>query len=447
MRYGKMIVLSIRNMTIERADIFMEIKNAVKSYEEVAKMDPPRYRAPKRPNILFRTLLKVVSLPELVATRFKCKKIGMEKIGKKEPCLILMNHSSFIDLKIASSVLYPRAFNIVATLDAFVGKDWLMRQLGCIPTRKFVFDLGLVKDINYCIKKSKTSVLMYPEAGYSFDGTATTMPGNLGRFVKMLGASVVMLQTFGAYHRDPLYNNLQKRKVKTSAELRCLFTSEELKEKSVEEVDKALCEAFSFDSFKWQQENKIKVDEPFRADGLERLLYKCPNCKAEGATKGKGIHVTCSQCGKIWELTEYGYLKAIEGVTEFENIPDWYRWERECVKEELDNDTYGFDVPVDIYMIVDTKGVYKVGDGRLSHDKEGFRLTGCEGQLEYKQNSISLYTLNSDYYWYKLGDVIGFGNQKALYYCIPKEQKSVVTKARLATEEIYNRLRMEKNTK
>ncbi len=306
----------------------MEIKNSIRSYSEVAGMPRPQHKRPKKTNIFFRTLLKIVSLPDLIAVRFKCRKVGMERLGKKEPCFIMMNHSSFIDLEIASSVLYPRAFNIVATLDAFVGKAWLMRQIGCIPTRKFVFDIGLVRDINHCVKKLGTSVLMYPEAGYSFDGRATTLPpDSLGKFVKMLGVPLVMLQTFGAYHRDPLYNELQKRKVRVSAELRYVLSAEEIKQMSAEEIDEVIKREFSFDSYRWQQENKIKIDEPFRADGLERLLYKCPACLCEGQMSGKGTQISCGACGKSWELDEYGYMVAADGNTEFPHIPDWYEWE------------------------------------------------------------------------------------------------------------------------
>jgi hypothetical protein len=93
---------------------------------------------------------------------------------------------------------------------------------------------------------------------------------------------------------------------------------------------------------------------------------------------------------------------------------------------------------------MNTKGVYKVGDGQLAHSKEGFRLTGCDGKLEHTQRSQSLYTLNSDYYWYSLGDVIGLGNNKAMYYCMPKENTYLVTKARLATEEIFRNLKTKK---
>ena len=278
----------------------MNIKENQRAFSEVMAMKRMENKRPKKPNILFRTLLKVVSTPDLMATKFKCRKVGMEKLGKKEPCLILMNHSSFIDLKIASSVLYPRPFNIVATLDAFVGKEWLMRQLGCTPTRKFVFDIGLVRDIRHCIKKLGTSVLMYPEAGYSFDGTTTTLPDSLPKFIKMLGVPFVMLETFGAYHRDPLYNELQNRDVNVSAELRYVLSAEQIAQMSAEEIAEVVKREFSFDNFKWQQENGIKIDEKFRADGLERVLYKCPHCK-QGFDIAKEPPERCPKCKRKLE--------------------------------------------------------------------------------------------------------------------------------------------------
>ena len=197
----------------------MKIKTVPMSYDDVTAIPPEKHQKPKRVNLFFRVLLKLVSLPDLLAVRFRCKRIGMEKLGKREPCLILMNHSSFVDLEIAASVLFPRAFNIVATTDGFVGKRWLMRQIGCIPTKKFVSEMGLIRDIAYAIKTQKSSVLMYPEASYSFDGTATPLPDSLGKFVKHLGVPVVLIRTYGAFSRDPLYNNLQRRKVKVSADL------------------------------------------------------------------------------------------------------------------------------------------------------------------------------------------------------------------------------------
>ena len=87
-------------------------------------------------------------------------------------------------------------------------------------------------------------------------------------------------------------------------------------------------------------------------------------------------------------------------------------------------------------MLVDTKAIYMVGEGRLIHDKNGFTLTGCDGKLNYNQPPQCSYSLYSDYFWYEIGDVICIGNKDCLYYCFP-EKEGVVAKTRMATEELY----------
>ena len=168
----------------------MKIKIKEKAYEEVLALPVERHRSPVRPMWMFRFLLKILSLPDLRVTHFEHREIGMERLGRREPCLILMNHSSFIDLKIASSILYPRPFNIVCTSDGFVGKNWLMRAIGCIPTKKFITDMTLVRDMLHALKKLDSSVLMFPEASYSFDGTATPLPDSMGKCLKILGVPI-----------------------------------------------------------------------------------------------------------------------------------------------------------------------------------------------------------------------------------------------------------------
>lgn len=415
----------------------MKLKTIPKSYDEVVAMPKPKHRKPIRPNMFFRTLLRVVSIPDLAATDFTCEKIGMEKLGKKEPCLYLMNHCSFIDLEIAATILYPRPFNIICTSDGFVGKDWLMRAIGCIPTNKFTSDLHLLRDMTHAIKKLGNSVLMYPEASYSFDGTSTPLPETLGGCLKLLGVPVVMIRTFGSFSRNPLYNNLKRRKVKVSAEMEYILSPEDIKEKTPAELNEILKKNFTFDYWSWQKENGVKITEDFRAEGLNRVLYKCPHCLAEGKMSADGISVVCDACGKAYELTEDGTLMAKEGESAFTHIPDWYAWERECVKNEILNDQYRLQVPVDICMLMDTKRVFRVGEGELTHTRDGFHLVGCDGKLDYTQSGISSYSLYSDFYWYEIGDVICIGDSKMLYYCFPKCEGDFVAKTRLAAEEIY----------
>ena len=419
------------------------MKTTVKKldYEKAMARTRPPHRLPHKIDIFFRSLIRLLSVFGMMGTRFRYETERMDLLKKDEPCLILMNHSCFLDLQIASRIFYPRHYCIVCTSDGFVGMGglmgWLMRMIGCIPTQKFVTDLRLIQDMSYCFKELKTSVLMYPEASYSFDGTATPLPRKMGVLLKKLGVPVVTVITQGAFARDPLYNGLQNRKVKVRADVTCLFTAEELKTMTVAQLDAKLDEAFGFDNFRWQQENNVAICESFRADGLNRILYRCPHCQSEGKTEGKGIHMTCHNCGKVYELTEFGKLQAQDGETAFDHIPDWYAWQRQKVREELEEGTYKLDVPVKIGMLVNYDAIYMVGEGRLTHDAEGFRLTGCDGQLQYSQGPLHSYSAYADYNWYEIGDMICIGNNEVLYYCFPQNSGDVVAKTRLATEELY----------
>ena len=414
----------------------MKINTKQLSYEQVLALPRPAHKKPRKPSRFLATVVRLVSGVTMKNINFSYTQERMELVGDK-PCLILMNHSSFTDMKLAYGIFYPKPFGIVTTTDGFIGiLGPLMRLLGCIPTQKFVSDVTLIKDMEYMLKEKNTSVLMYPEASYSFDGTATALPRKMGVLLKKLGVPVVTVITKGAFARDPLYNMLQIRKVPVSAHVKCLFTPEEIKEKTVAELDAMLDADFSFDNFAWQQENQIEIAEAFRADGLNRILYKCPHCGTEGEMEGKGIHLTCHHCGKKYELTTLGKLQAVEGDTEFDHVPDWYRWQREQVKQELQDGTYLLDRDVDIGMVVDYKAVYMVGQGHLTHNAEGFKLTGCDGKLNYEQGPLACYSLYADYFWYELGDVICIGNREITYCCFPKGG-DVVAKTRLATEELY----------
>ena len=420
----------------------MKIKTKKLPFDKAINKKAPCHTNPWRPSLLFRVLIRLLSVFDLMSAKFTYEKIGMEKLSKKEPCLIFMNHSSFIDLKIASKIFFPRPYQIVCTSDGFVGKNLLMKVIGCIPTTKFVADTQLIRDMQYSVEKLKTSILMYPEASYSFDGTPTPLPKKLGGLIKRLNVPLVTIITSGAFSRNPLYNELQiRKKVKVSATVRCLLTKEQIAALSVEEIDEILEKEFTFDGFKWQRENKIEINEKFRADGLNRILYKCPHCLKEGKMIARGEEIYCEECGKRYFLTALGELECKNGKTQFSHIPDWFEWERQCVKKEIEDGSYRIETDVNIGVLVDYKAIYMVGEGRLCHTTEGFKLTGCEGKLEYTQKPLSSYSLYADYYWYEIDDVICIGTKNCLYYCFPKDKSVSVAKARLATEELYKLLK------
>ncbi len=423
----------------------MKIKTKKSDYESVMARKPYVRKKPLKTSPLFRFLLKALSSYDLKAVSFSCVKVNMESITDDEPLLVLMNHSSFIDLEIALSVLYPRAVNIVCEADGFIGKEWLMRHIGCIPTHKFNNDLPLVKDLVYAVRTLKSTILMYPEASYSFDGTSPTpLPESLGKLVKLLKIPVVVITTHGAFHRDPLYNLLRKRKVKVSAEMKMVISKEDSAEKSADEINNILKPYFTFDHFSWQKREGVRITEPFRAEGLESVLYKCPVCLEEGRMGSSGDTISCQKCGSVWRMEEDGSLMGEDGE---KHIPSWFQWEREETEKEIERGTYMLDIPVTITLQTDMSALYEIGRGRLTHTCNGFHLISDDGKIDYSTSPLDNYSLASDIFWYEKGDMISIGDDRRIFYLFPDRGYNVVSKARFATEAIYRRAKADVRTR
>lgn len=418
----------------------MKIKTKKTSYLKVVSLPKPRRFKPSKPSRILKKLIYLISKKEVQDCAVTFIEKDMELLSNKTPCLILMNHSCFLDLKIAYRYFKKRVFNTVCTSDGLVGKSKLMRMIGCLPTNKFVTDVRLVKDVKHALTKNKKSVLIFPEASYSFDGTATPLPESLGKLIKLFEVPVVTLITNGAFLHDPLYNNLQQRKSKVTVNVTYLLTPEKIKELSSEQINALLKGTFSFDGFRYQQQNKIVIDEPFRADGLNRVLYKCPHCMGEH-TVSKGVTWKCKDCGATYTLDEHGYLVSDKAI--FNHVPDWYEWQRQQIRKEIEEGNYNLSLDVNIGILCNYKAIYMVGEGKLTHDKFGFTLTGEQG-LFYTQSPLSAYSLYSDYFWYEIGDVICIGTKDYLYYCFPKNDHPVA-KTRLAVEELYKLIKKDKS--
>ena len=66
----------------------MKIKTKRATLEEVLARPQPKHKNPKRPHMLWRTLIRLLSWFDLRATHFSYVRRDMEKAGKG-PCLIL----------------------------------------------------------------------------------------------------------------------------------------------------------------------------------------------------------------------------------------------------------------------------------------------------------------------------------------------------------------------
>ena len=396
-------------------------------------------RPPVRTRGYLRPLTWILSAPEVLQHRAVIKKTGMD--GLRPPYVLLCNHNAFLDFKVATVATFPHRANYVVAIDGFIGREELLRQVGCICKRKFTSDTTLVRHLRSVVKNGDIAMI-YPEARYSLCGTTAVLPASLGKLCKLLRVPVVTLICHGHHVNSPFWN-LHSRHVRpTEAEMTRLFTAEELEAATADEVNDKIVEAFRYDDFAWQKARGIRTAYPGRAEGLHKVLYQCPHCRTEFRMDAAGSELFCRHCGKRWRMTEYGELEAADGDTEFRHIPDWYEWERENVRAEVAAGTYSSgQLRVHVDSLPNAKGFVRLGEGVLVHDMNGFAVRGTDvdgDPFEMVKPVPSLYSCHIEYeYLGKYGDCVDLNTLEDTWYVYPHGSGFSVTKMALATEELY----------
>ncbi len=386
-----------------------------------------------------KPLTKLLSFPAVFTHKTRIFRHGTE--GLKPPYIMLCNHNAFMDFKVATQVIFPNRANYIVAIDGFIGREWLLRNVGCICKRKFTNDTILVRQLRKVLDNKDIAVI-YPEARYSLCGTTAVLPDSLGKLCKLMKVPVVTLVCHGHHVNSPFWN-LHDRGVKpTEADFTLLLTPEQIQELSVDEINDKIVAAFQYDDFAWQKERGIRTPYPKRAEGLQKVLYQCPHCGVEFKMSARGAVLRCDNCGKEWEMTELGQLRALSGETEFSHIPDWYEWERSNVKREVEEGRYSSGVlPVKIYSLPNALRFIHLGEGTLLHDGEGFHVRGTDvdgDPIEQDWPVPSLYSCHIEYeYLGKFGDCVDLNTLEDTWYIYPHDRDFSVTKMALATEELY----------
>ena len=397
-------------------------------------------RDPVRTKWYLKPLTKLLSWPDMITHRPAIHFHGVSA-PLKPPYLMLCNHNAFMDFKVATQVIYPYRANYVVAIDGFIGREWLLRAVGCICKRKFTNDTVLIRQLVKVIGNRDIAVV-YPEARYSLCGTTAVLPAALGKLCKLLKVPVVTLITHGHHVNSPFWN-LHDRKIHTEVDYTLLLTPEEIEKMPADEINSRIVEAFQYDDFAWQKATGTKVTYEKRAEGLHKVLYQCPHCGREYEMDSAGVEIFCNHCGKRWKMTELGELQALEGETEFTHIPDWYEWERANVRAEVEAGTYDSgELPVHIDSLPNAKKFIRLGSGTLRHDMTGFHVRGKDvdgDPFETDWPVPSLYSVHIEYeYLGKYGDCIDLNTLQDTWYTYPEAPaKFSVTKMALATEELY----------
>lgn len=370
--------------------------------------DMTPYNMGRKPSKQNPFLLPIIWGGSWLMTRpFHLKIIKKKMANIKLPYLVLSTHQGFCDYYIAPLAMFPHRAIYVSDMEGFAAfGNRLYRGLGCIAKRRYVSDISVVQNMRYALAE-KQSVVVFPESRHSNVGTTARLPDNMGKLAKIMGAPLVILSVNGSYLANPFWDEEHTRKLPIRACLECIFTAEEIKKHSPEEIQRRIEECLTYDEYRYQQENGILITDQKRAEGLHKPLYQCKSCGTKYHMESSGTILRCRNCGTKWELSEDGWLVS-DG--EKVHIPIWYEWERNMACQEIE--------PMEFQVIVEAlpneKGFIPLGRGSLKLDSEKFMLRVADQTLEFPHRIRE--SVQTEYNYRGKGMCIVLSTQDCSYY-------------------------------
>lgn len=392
----------------------------------------------KKPSHAWHLLQEIVAAYFYIPVGGKVKKVNCE--GLKPPYVLLSNHGSMVDFAMAIKATRPHRSSYVCSIEEFNGREYMFRRMGIIYKRKFTNDITVVRHILRCLTKNKNIVTIYPEARFSFVGATERFDSALGKLIKVAKCPVVVFMMKGNFLRSPQWNKHPYRKIPVEGEFKQIVTREEAQTLTADEIQKRIEEAFHYDDYKYQLDNKIEIKSKARANNIHKVLYKCPHCEKE-VMYSKNTKLWCQDCGKVWEMDTLGRLKCENGEDKFTSVVDWYNWERLKVREEVESGTYKFEDEARLEDLkCSAKGFVPVGTVTLTHDYNGFTMKGTkEGKpFEFNRPAETMSSCHVEFDYKKRGDAIDLCTLEDTYFVYPLNAYNCLTKLHFATEELYD---------
>ena len=355
--------------------------------------------------------------------RFKFKYKKNAEI--KGPSIILCNHGSFFDFLFSGRMLLKEKPHYVTARMYFYHRylAWMLKNLGGFPKSMFATDIENVKN---CMKVLSDGdiLIMMPEARLSTVGKFEGIQETTYKFLKKMNVPIYSLHINGSHFARPKWGDKLRKKSVVEAELNLLFDKEQIENIDITEMKQKIVQALDYDDFKWlETKPELCYKSKTLAEGLENVLFLCPECKSKLSIKTDGRTVTCTHCGMKATLDDrYGFVNNYP----FNNYADWYDYQKaELKKEYLNNPDFCLTSEVELkFPSTDGKTFMRhAGNGVCTLDRNGLTYVGsADGE-----NITKIFPMS---YIYRLlfgagEDFEIYENQK-LYFFVPKDVRGAV---------------------
>lgn len=297
----------------------------------------------------------------------------------------MWNHLSRIDHAYVLEAAYPRRINIVAAWVEFFRSHLALpfKLNNVLPKKNFTQDIPGVKAMLSIINQGGC-VCFSPEGMSSIYGVNQPVVPGTGRYLKHFKIPVYFLQLRGQYLANTKVCLDQRTGSRVEAEMRLLFSPEQLEALSADEIEDQMNEAFRNDDYAWGRENRIKWKTFGRiCEHLHEICYRCPRCGAEQMTAEKD-YIKCNACGNGARMNDYYEFEPFDDTCVLPVSPsEWVQQERQqMIKDIRADENYSVSVPVQLgdvpkyHYIKNKRTSEPCGDGTLTFDHKGIHFDG-----------------------------------------------------------------------
>ena len=399
------------------------------------------YRKIKRPN---KFLAGIVQR----AFRLVCKQHNVEFVYdedflpmQRQQMLVLCQHRSRMDYIYVYAGLKHTGYNALCGYqNVFQPVIYtLFKHLGVIAKMLYQPDGHATLQLMRAAKQG-SSLVVFPEGIQSTSGSTHPINPATIKLLQKLKLPVTLVTLKGAYFTRPRYS-ADIKKGKITAHFSKLFDSEDFDRYSKDELYSRLLEAFTYDEFAEHSgcEVAFRGKKP-NIDGLDNIIYKCPQCRKEHQLLIEGDTMRCAACGFAVSMDEYYRLVPVEGELPFTNHDQWYKWQRKEVADEVVSDDFTMSAKVQIGRINTQKlnsnfSLQYYGEGVLTMTNRGLTYRGtCDGEeTELFFQAKQVYSLSMSLQY----DMDLYYDGKHYNFKLLENHKHMA-KWMLAAEEVHN---------
>ena len=305
------------------------------------------------------------------------------KAMPKGGCVVLATHTSNKDHFLTAMALWPRRVTFVMSEHFFANKPLrpILKIMNAIPKKMFCPDTRSVLSMIRAIREENT-LLLFPEGRLTCNGRSCPITPGTAELVRNLGVPVYTITAEGAGKTFPKWAK-KPRIGRIDVHLSKLFDGGELKEMTLPEIDAKIASAISHNA--WDSLPDVKFKSKAPAEGLEGILWICPECGAEHSLNCENNTIICRSCTLKATIDAHGKITGAPcGIN---TVSDWF---------DHNASTLDLSAPLVSECTVgvtdgDPKkdGVMRrgVGKGRMSLSADGFTF---DGEINGEEIHISL---------------------------------------------------------